>query len=301
MSQELYLIRMAVNLRAAIEEARVAFGGRPAAIADEGLVVKTALSTVFGAEAPKPWTIVERPQVGQGRDSFVLSAYSALAPDALRFHAFQRRVEGQSIVDPESISGIPVPIFDAGRWLDAWVTYCPTARVRSDDPRLATRSAERRSRNTHERDVFLLALGERLPPGTPLPPREEAVEREEVYLDFLERRLGDAASVVRDGPRRVASIRGLRRRLMVRPCEPGYGRQSQLFDGPARGRPRQIQSFELPEATAQAVIEVKDADAFRSLLGSGVGRHNRYGFGMLALRPSSGGALGSFRGVVAPV
>jgi hypothetical protein len=301
MSQELFLVRMEVHLRAAIEEARLAFGGRPAAIADEGLVVKTALSAVFGAEAPKPWTIVERPQVGQGRMSLVLTAYSALAPDALRFHAFQRRVEGQSIINPDSISGTPVPIFGAGTRLDAWVTYCPTARVHSDDPRLATRSAERRSRNTHERDVFLLALGERLPLGTPLPAKEEALDREEIYLDFLERRLGGAASVVRDGQRRVASIRGLRRRLMVRPCEPGYGRQSQLFDSPARGRARQIQSFELPEATAQVVIEVQDADAFRSLLGSGIGRHNRYGFGMLALRPASGGALGSFRGVVAPV
>jgi CRISPR system Cascade subunit CasE len=48
---------------------------------------------------------------------------------------------------------------------------------------------------------------------------------------------------------------------------------------------RPTREIVLPEAHFEGILEIKDAEVFRVLLQTGVGRHKAFGFGALMLRP----------------
>src|SRR4051794_673779 len=74
---QLELVRLKVDVAAAVRLARNLLRGSPFALADEGLMIKTTLYHVFGSDlAPRPWTVVERPRTGQANPTLHIAGYS---------------------------------------------------------------------------------------------------------------------------------------------------------------------------------------------------------------------------------
>ena len=88
---------------------------------------------------------------------------------------------------------------------------------------------------------------------------DHARTREEVYLDWLAKRLSPAADLDRETSR----LHKFQRRVVVR--------GGKRIDG--------------PDATILGTLTVQDPQAFADCLARGIGRHRAYGYGMLLLRP----------------
>ncbi|MCW2274729.1 type I-E CRISPR-associated protein Cas6/Cse3/CasE [Rhodoblastus acidophilus] len=106
-----------------------------------------------------------------------------------------------------------------------------------------------------EIDAYLVEALRLHPDGRP---DENPVERETVYRNWLAERLGAAANL-----EEARMIRFERRPI-------------------TRGKT----SREGPDVIWHGELTVQDGDAFATRLGSGVGRHAAFGYGMLLLRPA---------------
>ncbi|WP_272010920.1 type I-E CRISPR-associated protein Cas6/Cse3/CasE [Roseovarius sp. ZX-A-9] len=216
--------------------------GRRGAL-DEGLALHHLLGEVFGPAVLQPFRLLVALRAEHGK----LYAYAATDAEGLRATASVTAGPGEAEVLPlDRLRSIPRPeaTWQDGQRLGFDLRVRPVVRllrgIEGPDGSFAKGA---------EVDCFLpQALG----PGEPRP-------REAVYLDWLDDRLGDAASIERDATR-LASFR--RSRVQ-------------------RGKRR----IEGPDAVFHGTLTVRDPAAFAQLLVRGVGRHRAYGYGMLLLRP----------------
>lgn len=113
-----------------------------------------------------------------------------------------------------------------------------------------------------ERDAYLSAVEASAEGVSP--------DRARVYTEWLDERL----SVVADLDRARTEMASFR---LVSAWRRGHDH---------RGRAGKGQRLVRPDALMRGRLSVTDSDAFRTLLGRGVGRHRAFGFGMLLLRPA---------------
>ncbi|MGN5373408.1 type I-E CRISPR-associated protein Cas6/Cse3/CasE [Sphingomonas hankookensis] len=93
----------------------------------------------------------------------------------------------------------------------------------------------------------------------------DTVDRAAVYIDWLARRLADAATLDH------ADLRHFRRTRTLRNTHRSEGRRTRRVEG--------------PDALLGGTLTVADPAAFAALLARGVGRHGGFGYGMLLLAP----------------
>ena len=215
---------------------------------DPGYLVHCAMGELFGEHSPKPFLVEE----SRGRHLSVL-AYSSKPEELLREHA-------DSFSDPsvhticnwDQFNWKAMPMrWPEGKQLGFQVRCCPVVRTSTEHPK---------HRKGAEVDVFLSrcrAVGD-----------DVSVDRGEVYAEWLKGELER-----RGGARLIgASLAGFKRERLTRRTQ---------------GMQRKHRSSERPDARMMGEIEVTETEAFRRLLGRGIGRHRAFGFGMLLLKPIS--------------
>lgn len=216
---------------------------------DPGYLVHLLLRRLFAEAAPQPFLVEE------GRGTPLLWGYARADAAALRGRLDLADPLAARTLVADSLESRPLPLpFSAGRRLGFRLRACPVVRRRREDGRVL------------ELDAFLARSLER--------PKEEPVVREEVYRDWLARRL-------EEGGARLLGVR------MVRFLQVPLVRRSR--DGRPRPLPSPSEKARLarrPDATFEGVLEVRDPDAFTARLARGIGRHRAFGFGMLLLRPA---------------
>jgi hypothetical protein len=217
---------------------------------DEGFLVKSALTELFGTEAaPRPWRVQTR--LDDGR--VLVVGYTRHDAHALRERAMLALPGLRAAVDADAIVTAPLAVPAAGRRVQGWVSLCPTRRTElAADGTVAGRR--------RELDAFLAEVEQAGREGRP--PRS----REEVYADYLRRALDGALQV---GP---VAVRAFTIARMAR--KDGDGRPT-----------RQI---EFPSALLQFEGTVADAGLLRERMAQGIGRARAFGHGMLLLRPAGG-------------
>lgn len=210
--------------------------------ADAGYAWHAILCAAFGDLAPKPFRIVERP----GRPDYLVG-YGPADAAALREYATAFAApEVWAALNLANLAVKPMPpTYRAGARFGFEVRVRPVIRQDKDEDRT----------RTGERDAFLPAI-EGLD-------RDEKVDRERVYADWLRARL--SAGGAQAASARAISLR--RSRVVRRNAE----RRPLLVDG--------------PDVVLEGMLTVADPVAFAELLARGVGRHRAFGFGMLLLKP----------------
>ncbi len=93
----------------------------------------------------------------------------------------------------------------------------------------------------------------------------DTVDREAVYIDWLAKRLGDAATLDH------ADLRHFRRTRTLRNTHRSEGRRTHRVEG--------------PDALIGGTLTIADPAGFAALLAKGIGRHSGFGYGMLLLAP----------------
>ena len=218
---------------------------------DEGRALHHLISEVFGPEALRPFRLLVPPRRATGN----LYAYSMLNAEELREVAtVQALPDHVNVLDVDRLESKSMPeVWRAGQRLGFDLHTRPVRRLRHD---LDTSSG--RIGKGKEIDAFLLeAL--RQHPVEPSGMAQKKRTREEVYLDWLDERLGSAA------------------RLDCKASRLAHFRRVRVA--------RQDHDPEGPDATIHGTLVVTHPASFALLLARGVGRHRAYGYGMLLLRP----------------
>ena len=218
---------------------------------DAGYLMHAAMRAAFGAAAPQPFTLL--PQKARGE--LMVLGYSGLPLE----HLLEQR---QAVATPLLEAAFPhggmlgkeMPqAWRAGRSYGFEVRFCPVARltVLKDGKRKAL-----------ERDAYLAACDQRGPDEHPL-------NREDVYLEWLERQIAreGAASMLEAGMAGFHLVKPVRRRQ--RP-----GKATSLGVKALR-----------PDVLVRGRLKVEASQGFAGLLARGVGRHRAFGYGMLLIRP----------------
>lgn len=145
--------------------------------ADEGYLIKTAFSEVFGAgQWPKPFAIRHRGPTGD----YEILAYSERSPDDLT--SIYSPLPGLAAAVPlESITGYPLRMPKTGTELRFHITLCPMVRTYSD----LSRGIKGR-----ERDVYTLEQERAEAAG------RDPLDRMTVYREYLIPRMAGADVVV---------------------------------------------------------------------------------------------------------
>lgn len=207
---------------------------------DLGYACHAWLKAMFGSLAPKPFRLIE----GTGSRPARLLAYSTHADEALTEHA-------QTFADPLAHAALETGTL-AGRAMPSqWrndrrlgfeVLLCPMSR--KDDV----------EKDVYQRHRELAGVA-------------SSEDRAAVYLQWLSRQIGTAASI------HGAHLAAFRRVRMLRRSV-------------AAGGGRRLVALERPQALLRGELTVRDPDRFAALLRRGVGRHRAFGYGMLLLRPA---------------
>ena len=239
----LFLLRLPVNLIALNRfSARRGFTQR--GFLDEGLVLHHLLSETFGKGALQPFRLLPAPGARQA----ALYAYSSTEMDRLKENAALFGMpEIQEIIAVNELAGKAMPLhaFARGRRLGFDIRVRPVMRTR---------------KNGAERDAYQLEA-ERAFPGQKGALAASGRTRTDVYLDWLQARLGKAAQLEREASRLAR-----------------FQRRHVLRNGTR---------VEGPDALIHGVFTIQETEDFIHLLKHGVGRHRAYGYGMLLLRPPS--------------
>ena len=236
---QMHLISLPLELRSLRRwAAKQGFG------ADEGRALHHLLSETFGKSALQPFRLLVAP----GEDTGNLYAYAKTDEDNLRQVARECAMpDALAVCDLDGLAVKPMPeTWREGRRLAFDLRVRPVKRL--------LRAVGVFPKGA-EIDAFLAEVLRLHPDGRP---DDERVERESVYRQWLEQRLGDAAKL--EEARMVHFER--------RPVQRG---------GTTR---------EGPDVTWHGELKVLDGAAFVARLASGVGRHASYGYGMLLLRPA---------------
>ena len=191
-----------------------------------------------------------------------LYGYSESSADNLREAARAYALpEHLAVVAPDQLEGKEMPAeWIAGKRLGFDLRVRPVRRLKS-----GLNAGRQTFRKGAELDAFLVEALRRHPDDSDgMAARER--NRESVYLDWLQARLGEAARLDRNGTR-LASFRRVR--------------VSRGSSGP-----------EGPDATFHGTLTVEKPELFHKLLMRGVGRHCAYGYGMLLLRPPARNSIG---------
>lgn len=210
---------------------------------DEGYLVHSQLTALFGATSLGPFRVSERP-LGM----LNVLVYSDVPGEALQARASElAEPPYYACCDWSSLASKPMPErWQSGRHLHFNVRVSPTVR--------AARASEH-CRKGAERDAFLAACGR--------VEATQALTREVVYGDWLRDRLAgqgaELGEVALDGFRLVKLLRKTQ----------GPQRKGRLL-------PR-------PDASLSGSLTVTDGERFASALARGIGRHKAFGFGMLML------------------
>ncbi len=217
---------------------------------DEGRALHHLFCETFGPAALQPFRLMVAPgglsgtgYAYAGQDAGVLRdlARAAATPAAAGILALDR------------MRSLPRPVrtWQTGQRLGFDLRLRPVVRLRAAVPDTAFRKGG-------EIDAFLAEALQRHG-GNPDGMKSAGRGREAVYLDWLNARLGAAATLDREGSR-LASFRRSR-----------VHRGGRLAEG--------------PDAVIHGALTVTDPDRFAERLARGVGRHRAYGYGMLLLRP----------------
>ena len=221
--------------------------GLPLREVDEGYLSHCLLRELWQEQAPYPFVL--RPN-GRVLDAW---GYSRSNSAALVDHA---RAFGDppllaAIGDLGVVASKPMPCFEKGRRLGFLLRACPVVRLAG---------AKRGHSTGAEVDAFLARCFE---VGA-----QVTVAREEVYCDWLAKRLGNESTTGVTVERiRVAAMS--RERLARR----------------TQGRERSVSRIERPDIRFDGELVVSDGQRFLSYLAHGVGRHRAFGFGALLLVP----------------
>ena len=210
---------------------------------DEGLVLHHLLTEVFGPKALHPFRLMVAPRARRA----TLYAYCALSADELRAQAALTIAPAEAaVVGLDRLRSVPRPAetWRAGMRLGFDLKARPVMRLAKP-----LDAGDETFRKGAEVDAFLVEALR----------RDAALPREEVYLDWLADRFGDAARLERAACR----LARFQRSRVIR-----------------NGRPT-----EGPEAVIHGTLTVTDPARFGRMLALGIGRHRAYGFGMLLLRP----------------
>lgn len=215
---------------------------------DEGLVLHHLLGEAFGRGALQPFRLMP----ARGGRTAMLYAYSRQSADVLADMAATVALpEIETALQLSALKGRPMPgqRFTPGRRLGFDIRLRPVLRARADT----------HSKNPGaERDVFQ-ARAEQEFPGRKGAMTASGQTRADVYLDWLQERFKQAATIDRAATR----LARFRRRSILR-----------------GGR-----AIEGPDAVFHGTLEIRDSAEFLDRLARGVGRHRAYGYGMLLLRP----------------
>jgi CRISPR system Cascade subunit CasE len=218
-----------------------------ARVEDPGYALHAALKGALGAFAPRP---------------FVLR-WSANEPEILGYvesepGAISAAAALPPIHDPAAADSLGLPLIEVRAMPAAWHEGQSWSFELRQRPVVRSRSNGREG-SSPEIDVAFWRARREL--ETTLPSREA------IYLSWLGERLagGDAARLLEG---RVIAMRSTR--VLRRPVASGSRRSS---------------SFIGPDVTVRGTVQVVNAEAFRVLLSSGVGRHCGFGFGCLLLAP----------------
>ncbi len=243
----LHLVGMPIHLPAlnAVAERR---GLSHGSLIDEGLVLHHLLGEAFGRGALQPFRLMP----ARGGRTAMLYAYSRRSADELADMAATVALpEIETALHLAALKGrlLPGHLFTPGRRLGFDIRLRPVLRTRAGP----------HSRNAGaERDVFQ-NRAEQAFPGRKGAMTASGQTRADVYLDWLQDRLKEAATIDR-GATRLARFR--RRRVL-----------------------RGGRAIEGPDAVFHGTLEIRDGAEFLDRLARGVGRHRAYGYGMLLLRP----------------
>jgi len=196
------------------------------------------LAAVFGKRAPKPFRLFA------GKRGDILLGYTHYPPHELVEHARTFATPAAlAACDLDALAGKSMPEkWAIGRRLGFEVLACPVSR-----------------HGKVEKDVFLRHVDD-------LRSDETASARDDVYEDWLRRRIADAARVE---DVRLAGFRLARQLRRDRPGNEGA---------------RRLASLTRPHALFAGELTVTDSETFGNLLARGIGRHRAFGYGMLLLK-----------------
>lgn len=242
-------------VRLALEQRRLVQLGRrtrlPLDQPDTGYLVHCALGELFGELAPQPFAVLGEQQAGGVAGRFLpVLGYTRGSRQQLQEQAqLQASPDVYETCDWDSFAVKPMPAtWSAGRRLKFELRACPVKRKAS---------AGAYHREGAEVDVFLDRCWQ---VGA-----EVLVDRQKVYLDWLQERLASAGAALVQGE----LTRFQRQRLLRR----NHAEQ------------RTSKPVERPDAVFEGILEVTDPVQFAALLARGVGRHRAFGFGMLLVKP----------------
>ena len=235
----LYLISLPLNLRSFRRWAAQRNLGR-----DEGVALHHLLGETFGKSVLQPFRLMVAP----GAANATLYAYTAMDHASLTQTALETGMpDALAVCDPSRLAVKAMPeSWTEGRRLAFDLRVRPVKRL-LEPVGVFPKGAEV--------DAFLIEAIRRYPSG---PPSEDRIDREFVYRQWLDERLGKAATVIQ------VSLARIERDVALR-----GGRELQG-----------------PDVTFHGELIIGNRDVFLEKLAKGVGRHAAYGYGMLLLRPS---------------
>ena len=217
---------------------------------DEGYVIHSLLKELWQDKAPTPFTVRNR---GRYIEAW---GYAPADKSILMEHA--RKLDRHYAVDAiaggiEAIDSKPMPILEKRMRVGFLLRTCPVVR-------LSKEKKGNQAGKDIEVDAFLarcFSVG-----------KDVEVSREEVYTDWLKKRLADpgktGASVLR------VAVVGMHRERMYRRTQ---------------GVERKAQRLERPDVHFEGDLLIEDGEQFLVFLGHGVGRHRAFGYGALMVVP----------------
>ena len=269
MTRPLHLVRLVLDRR---ELARLARRHRLGRNVDEGYLLHAGLSQLFATSSEPAHVPLHTFAVDDTLDRarrypewIFLLAYSDLDQRAL---VKQMGTAGRPLV--QSCESREVPQLRGGTRAAFRVRSCPIVRTRQPATQQVDTGPIRQGR-IREVDAWLTSTGARAGAAGDGTHEELPFEhsarvwsgREAAYCRWLAGELGRNAAALVEGVRLAAFKRG---RVYRRGSESG-------------------RVLERPNAVMEGVLRVEEAQAFRTLLRRGIGRHRAFGFGMLLLRP----------------
>lgn len=247
---ELHMIQLRLDA-AALGRLHVQ-AGLPPHHQDIGYLTHSLLASLFAGTAVQPFALQD-----ETRRQLEVLGYSVSTAQELRGRADTFATpEAHQACDWASFASKPMPkAWEPGRRLGFAVRICPTVRIASAAEVLGKNGEAQALAAGTELDAWLHRRFL----------KEEAVDREEVYVSWLAGRVRPAAELIE------ARLHSFRRLRLVRRT---------------RGQKRAAHVLERPDVLVRGTLAVLDSEAFIRLLGRGVGRHRSFGFGMLLLRPA---------------
>lgn len=219
----------------------------PPHVTDMGYLTHCRLAEIFGDYAPSPFAL----QKNLGRYIQVL-AFSDKTKEELLNHA-------QSFSNPESFEAVKWDDFFLKSMPEIWenelllsfeTKICPIRKM----PR-----GSKIEKPGSEVDAFIAHCHTLADPNQP-------VDRERVYKQWLSDKFEKSGGAILVS----AKMKSFKRERLVRRTQ---------------GDDRKAIILERPNALFNGILKVEDSDKFNQLLKRGIGRHRKFGFGMLLLKP----------------